>query len=146
MIGHYGDGAPIPRHNTNRTVYIDVLESDESTGDKTWSTQIQLSIEKSMAEMWLKPTKSTTRFLLTVGIFGVATMNAVIYCAAHKPNHKELTSSRMNSEIFESKVLPYRIRLGLSIQRCGHKLRPDSVGKACVFMICVKDPTIITKL
>ena len=67
IAGYYGDGSPLPPHNPNRTINIEIVEeSDSPTGQLTTTTEVELSKEDSVAELWLYPGRTTKRFALTV--------------------------------------------------------------------------------
>lgn len=60
------DGSPLDPFNENRTINLDIIETDDLTGDKSRSDTVEISTDTSIAEYWLDPKPTTSRISITV--------------------------------------------------------------------------------
>ena len=60
------DGSPLDPYNENRTIHLDIIETDDITGDRSRSDTVEISTDTSIAEYWLDPRPTTSRISVTV--------------------------------------------------------------------------------
>lgn len=60
------DGSPLDPSNENRTIHLDIIETDDIVGDRSRSDLVEISKETSIAEYWLDPKPTTNRISITV--------------------------------------------------------------------------------
>ena len=72
------DGSPLDPYNENRTIHLDIIETDDITGDRSRSDTVEISTDTSIAEYWLDPRPTTSRISVTVSYLGTCEH---LYCA-----------------------------------------------------------------
>lgn len=60
------DGAPLDPQNENRTINLDILETNEISGDRSRTDTVQIPTDTSIAEYWFNPSSTTSRIFVTV--------------------------------------------------------------------------------
>ncbi|XP_067945402.1 CD109 antigen-like [Watersipora subatra] len=71
IAAQHGDGSPVAVKNPNRKIMVTVTKASNSGNDETWTEEVELSAEGSVAELWLYPTDATQRFSLKATYSGV---------------------------------------------------------------------------
>lgn len=66
IAGIKRDGSPLDPYNENRTINLEIAETDDIVGDRTRLDTVELSTETSVAEYVLYPKATTNRILIRV--------------------------------------------------------------------------------